>query len=151
MTAIIYVDADACPVKAEVCRVAARHACRVILVANSWMRVPEEWNAQLEVVDDQFDAADDRIISRIKARDIVVTADIPLADRAIKAGAFALDPRGRIYSEKNIANLLATRNLMQSLRSAGEVSGGPAAFGNADRSAFLQSLEKIIQSIKHSA
>jgi hypothetical protein len=144
----IYVDADACPVKPEVIRVAQRYGLHVIFVSNSWMRLPEEWAAQLMVVDGSFDAADDWIVGQAAKDDIVVTADIPLAHRCIKAGARVIGTHGRLYTEENIGSVLATRDLLHTLRGAGEVTGGPAPFKNEDRSKFLQGLDQIIQSIK---
>ncbi len=141
----IYVDSDACPIKDEVMRVARRHKLKVIFVANSWMRLPPEWDAELVVVDDQLDAADDWIVEHVSKEDVVVTADIPLADRSIKMGARVIEPQGRILSDDNIGSILATRNLMHQLRGTGEVTGGPAPFKKEDRSNFLQELEKLIQ------
>ena len=148
MTAI-YVDSDACPVKPEVIRVAKRYGFEVTFVANSWMRLPQEWKAKLVVVDGQFDAADDWIVERVVKDDIVVTGDIPLAHRSIKAGARVIGPDGRVLSEENIGPILASRDLMHVLRGAGEITGGPASFQNEQRSRFLQSLDQIIQDIKN--
>ena len=147
MTAI-YVDSDACPVKPEIVRVAKRHGLEVTFVSNSWMRLPEEWGAKLVVVEGQFNAADDWIVERVVKNDIVVTGDIPLAHRSIKAGARAIDPQGRLFTEENIGNILATRDLLHVLRGAGEISGGPAPFQKEDRSRFLQALDQVIQDIK---
>ena len=150
MTAI-YVDSDACPVKPEVVRVAQRYGLEVTFVSNSWMRLPEEWKAKLVVVEGQFDAADDWIVEHIVKNDIVVTGDIPLAHRSIKAGARVIGPQGRLFTEENIGNTLATRDLLHVLRGAGEITGGPAPFGKEDRSRFLQGLDQIIQDIKNSS
>ena len=147
MTAI-FVDSDACPVKPEVVRVAKRYKLSVTFVSNSWMRLPEEWGAKLEVVEGQFDAADDWIVEHIVKDDIVVTSDIPLAHRSIKAGARVIGHDGRLFSEENIGNILATRDLLHVLRGAGEVTGGPATFRNEDRSRFLQGLDQIVQDIR---
>lgn len=144
----IYVDSDACPVKPEVVRVAKRYEFQVTFVSNSWMRLPEEWGAKLVVVEGDFDAADDWIVEHIVKDDIVVTGDIPLAHRCIKAGARVIGPQGRIFTEENIGNLLATRDLLHVLRGAGEISGGPAPFQKEDRSRFLQALDQVIQEIK---
>ena len=144
----IYVDADACPVKPEVMRVAKRHGIEVIFVSNSWMRLPEEWGAHLEVVEGQFDAADDWIVERVTRNDVVVTADIPLVHRCMKAGARVIGPQGRLYTEENISNILATRDLLHVLRGAGEITGGPAPFQKEDRSRFLQALDQVLQEIK---
>jgi uncharacterized protein len=144
----IYVDADACPVKQEVCRVANRHGLKVTFVSNSPMRVPVQEGTSLVVVEGQFDAADDWIVSRLLNDDIVVTTDIPLADRCIKRGARAIAPNGRIFSEDNIGTSLATRNLLSELRGAGAITGGPPPFQKEDRSRFLHGLDQIIQNIR---
>ena len=144
----IFVDADACPVKQEVYRVARRCRLDVTLVANSWMRVPaEEWLA-LEVVGNAPDAADDWIVEHVQSHDIVVTADIPLASRCLAAGARVISPAGKPFTESNIGDALATRNLLSELRDAGQVTGGPPPLKNADRSLFLQQLDQAIQSIR---
>jgi uncharacterized protein YaiI (UPF0178 family) len=148
---MIYVDSDACPVKSEVMRVATRHQLEVVFVANSWMRLPEDWNAKLMIVENQLDAADDWIVEQLKINDVVITADIPLVDRAIKAGARVINPHGKVYSADNIGSILATRDLLTSLRNAGEITGGPAPFKKEDRSYFLQELEKILQEIKRNS
>jgi len=142
----IYVDADACPVKQEICKVATRYDLKVTFVSNTWMRVPDQ--DALVVVDGQFDAADDWIVEQISKGDIVVTADIPLADRCIKKDAHVLGPKGRPFTEANIGQALATRDLMSELREAGTVTGGPPPFQKRDRSQFLQGLDQMIQSIK---
>lgn len=144
----IYVDADACPVKGEVYRVARRCGLSVTLVANAWMRVPDEPWIDLRVVGRDVDAADDWIAERIGEGDILVTADIPLADRCLKRGARVLGPTGRPFTEENIGATLATRNLMTELRDAGMVTGGPPPIGKRDRSLFLQRLDEIIQAIR---
>jgi uncharacterized protein YaiI (UPF0178 family) len=146
---VIYIDADACPVKEEVYRVAARYALPVILVANSRMRVPEGGAVRLEIVaGGQLDSADDWIAARAGARDIVVTADIPLASRCVAAGASVLDPRGRVHTEDSVGDALATRNLMSQLRELGAVTGGPAPHARRDSSLFLQKLDELIQQIR---
>lgn len=145
----IYVDSDACPVKPEVMRVAHRYKLAVTFVSNSWMRFPEEWNAELVVVEGQFDAADNWIVEHVVKGDVVVTADIPLAHRCIKAGARVIGTHGQLFTEENIGNILATRDLLHVLRGAGEVTGGPAPFQKEDRSLFLQGLDQIIQDIKN--
>lgn len=144
----IYVDSDACPVKPEVIRVAQRYGIGVTFVSNSWMRLPQEWGAELVVVEGKFDAADDWIVEHAVKNDVVVTGDIPLAHRCIKAGARVLGPQGNIFTDENIGNLLATRDLLHVLRGAGEISGGPAPFRNEDRSRFLQGLDQIIRDIE---
>lgn len=145
----IYVDSDACPVKPEVARVAKRYELPLTFVSNSWMRLPDEWSAKLVVVEGQFDAADDWIVERVVKNDIVVTADIPLAHRCIKAGARVIGTHGRLFTEENIGNALATRDLLHTLRGGGENTGGPAPFQSADRSKFLQGLDQIIQDIRN--
>ena len=144
----IYIDADACPVKREVYRVASRYRLGVTLVANSWMRIPEEGEIHLEVVGDGFDAADNWIAEHVKAHDIVVTADIPLADRCLKEGARVIGPTGNLFTEANIGETVATRNLLSELRGAGEITGGPPPLKPRDRSRFLQQLDAVIQSIR---
>jgi hypothetical protein len=144
----IFVDADACPVKQEVYRVASRYRLNVTLVANSWMRVPNERWIALEVVEDGFDAADDWIVEHVKPLDIVVTADIPLANRCLKKGARVIGPIGKPFTEKNIGQAVATRNLLSELRGAGEITGGPPPLEKRDRSRFLQQLDEVIQSIR---
>jgi uncharacterized protein YaiI (UPF0178 family) len=144
----IFVDADACPVKQEVYRVAKRYGLSVTLVANTWMRVPEERWLELEVVGEGFDAADDWIVEHVEADDIVVTADIPLASRCIKEGARVIGTTGKPFTENNIGSALATRDLLSELRSAGEITGGPPPLEKRDRSRFLQQLDEVIQSIR---
>ncbi len=144
----IFVDADACPVKQEVYRVANRYRLDVTLVANAWMRVPNEPRIALQVVEGGFDAADDWIAEQVQSRDIVVTADIPLASRCIEKGARVLGPTGNPFTENNIGSSLATRDLLSDLRDAGEISGGPPPMQKRDRSRFLQQLDQMIQSIR---
>lgn len=145
----IYVDADACPVKDEVYRVAARYAIPVILVANSRMRVPEGGAVKLVLVaGGQLDSADDWIAARAGAQDIVVTADIPLASRCVAAGARVLDPRGKVHTEDSVGDALATRNLMTQLREVGAVTGGPAPHAKRDSSLFLQKLDELVQQVR---
>lgn len=145
----IYVDADACPVKAEVFRVAKRHDVGVTLVAGSWLRVPPGQDIALEVVGQGFDAADDWIASRAGAGDVVVTADIPLAARCVAKGARVLGTTGRPFTEENVGDALATRNLLADLRGAGlETTRGPAPFDPRDRSRFLQALDETLRSLR---
>lgn len=143
----IYVDADACPVKDEVVRVAERHSAPVHIVSNSWMRLPNSRLVQRVVVAEGPDAADDWIADRIGNGDIVVTADIPLASRCLKAGAKALGPSGKLFDDNNIGMAMAMRELMSDLRDTGEVRGNNPAFTRQDRSRFLQALEQVIQEI----
>ena len=144
----IFVDADACPVKQEVYRVAQRYALDVILVANSWMRVPDERSISLEVVDGGFDAADDWIVEHVDTDDIVITADILLADRCLKQGARVIGTTGKPFTQDNIGSAVATRELLSELRGAGEITGGPPPIQKRDRSRFLQQLDEAIQSIR---
>lgn len=146
----IHVDADACPVKQEVSKVAKRHALKALFVSNSWMRIPEEGENELVVVEGQFDfnAADNWIVEHVSPNDIVVTTDIPLANRCIQARARVLSPAGLRFTEDNIGQMVATRGLMSELRDEGSVTGGPPPFQPQDRSRFLQILEQVIQDIK---
>lgn len=144
----IFVDADACPVKQEVYRVASRYNLDVTLVTNSWMRIPNELWIALEVVEDGFDAADDWIVTHVEPHDIVVTADIPLASRCLKEGARVIGPTGKPFTENNIGHVVATRDLLSALRGAGEITGGPPPLKKRDRSRFLQQLDEVIQAIR---
>lgn len=141
--ATIYVDADACPVKDEIYRVAKRFAFPVVLVANSWMRIPDEDAIQLVVVDDGFDAADDHIVEQAVAHDIVVTDDIPLASRTVAKGARVLNHKGKVFTAESIGETLATRDLLTTLRGGGQITGGPAPLQQKDRSNFLQRLDQL--------
>src|SRR5215204_1846571 len=132
----IYIDADACPVKDEVYKVARRYAMKVFVVANSTMRVPADPLFEL-VVRSGFGAADDWIASVIGPCDICVTTDVPLAARCVAAGALALDPKGRLFTPDTIGEAVAVRDLMEELRTTGEVGGGPSAMTAKDRSRFL--------------
>jgi uncharacterized protein YaiI (UPF0178 family) len=164
----IYVDADACPVKNEVYRVAERHGIKVMVVSNSPIAVPRDPMIERVVVAAGMDAADDWIAERVAGNagagaapetgaapkkspirgDIVITADIPLASRCVKAGAVAIAPTGRVFTEDSMGMTLATRNLMDSLRSAGEITSGPKAFSARDRSSFLSALDQAIVRLK---
>ena len=144
MARTIYVDADACPVKQEVYTVAERHRWPVIVVANSPMMVPRDSDVRLELVPSGLDVADDWIAERAGAGDVVVTADVPLAARCVKAGAAVIGPNGKPFSESSIGMALAVRDLMTDLRSAGAVTGGPKPFTREDRSRFLQALHQAI-------
>ncbi len=144
----VYVDADACPVKTEVFRVAERHGLRVTLVAGTWMRIPDDARLRLEVVEQGFDAADDWIVERVERGDIVITADILLASRCLERGALVLGTTGRPFTEDNIGDAVATRTLLADLRGAGEITRGPAAFTHQDRSRFLQALETAVVAAK---
>ena len=143
----LYIDADACPVKNEVFRVARRYRLKVYLVSNSSMRIPPDEFIELIIVHEGFDAADDWIAKHITDTDIAVTADIPLAARCLKKGARVLDPKGRVYSEDSIGDALATREFTAFLRDMGTITGGPPPFEPRDRSRFLQRLDEIIHAI----
>lgn len=143
----LYVDADACPVKSEVVKVAERHGLPVVFVANAWMTVPRGPRVRVEVVSGAFDAADDWIVEQVRRDDVVVTADIPLAARCLKLGARVLGPSGKPFTDDNIGNALAQRELMADLRAYG-VGGGPPPFGPKDRSRFLQELESAVRLAK---
>lgn len=143
----IFVDADACSVKPEIYRVATRYHLDVTLVANSRMRVPNESWLMLRVVEDGFDAADNWIVEHVQPCDIVITADLPLASRCLKQGARVLGHTGRLFTESNIGDAVATRDLLADLRGAGEITGGPPPIAQRDRSRFLQQLDQVVQSI----
>jgi uncharacterized protein YaiI (UPF0178 family) len=147
----VYVDGDACPVKEEIYRVARRHGVDVKVVANATMRVPAEDRIALVVVPGGFDAADDWIAEQAGPADVVVTADIPLAERALKKGARVLDPRGRVFTEDRIGEAMATRALMEMLRQGGEFTGGPSAFAKTDRSRFLAKLDELLHAVAREA
>ena len=145
----LYIDADACPVKQEIYRVAERHALKgvalkVLVVSNSPIAVPRDEFVERVVVGSGMDEADNWIAERAHEGDIVITADVPLANRCVKAGAEVLAPDGRPFTKDSIGMTLATRNLMDSLRSAGAVTGGPKPFAPRDRSAFLAALDQAI-------
>jgi uncharacterized protein YaiI (UPF0178 family) len=143
----ILIDADACPVKDEVYKVAWRHNVPVVLVSNSPMRIPEHPLIHRKIVSDGFDAADDWIVENLNAQSIVVTADILLADRCLKDGAAAvLSPNGRPFTPDSIGNAVAVRAIMADLRAGavGQQIGGPPPFSKADRSRFLSELDKAV-------
>ena len=144
----IFIDADACPVKQEVYRVAKRCGLQVTLVANAWMRVPSEPWLRLEVVGSGADVADDWIIEKVQADDIVVTADILLAARCIKLDARAISPSGKPFSEDSIGQTVVIRDLLAELRGEGLITGGPPPLKPSDRSLFLQQLDDVIQAIR---
>ncbi|MCK0196714.1 YaiI/YqxD family protein [Ancylobacter sp. 6x-1] len=145
---LIYVDADACPVKAEIFKVAERHGVKVLLVANSYIAVPYGIEAERVVVGAGLNVADDWIAERAVEGDVVITADVPLAARCVAAGAEVIAPNGRPFSTASIGMQLATRNLMQDLRDAGAITGGPRAFAPRDRSEFLQALDRALVRLK---
>ncbi|MDF0489777.1 YaiI/YqxD family protein [Sphingomonas sp. H39-1-10] len=140
----ILVDGDACPVKEEIYKVAYRRAVPVIVVSNSPFRIPQHPLVSRVVVSDGFDAADDWIAERADAGAVVVTADILLADRCLKAGATVLAPTGKPFTASSIGGAIATRAIMADLRAGGDVIGGPAPFAKADRSRFLQALDTAL-------
>lgn len=144
----IYVDADACPVKDEIYRVAARHGLPVTVVAGQFIRVPQDLLIERIAAGSAMDAADDWIAARAGSGDIVVTADIPLASRCVKSGAEVIAPNGKPFTEASIGMTLAVRNLMTDLRSSGEITGGPRGFSPRDRSAFLSALDQTIRRIQ---
>jgi uncharacterized protein len=144
----IYVDADACPVKDEIYRVAARHGLPVSVVAGNFIRVPQNPLIERIAAGSAMNAADDWIAERAGKRDIVVTADIPLASRCVKQGAEVIAPNGKPFTEQSIGMTLAVRNLMTDLRSSGEVTGGPKSFAPRDRSTFLSALDQTIRRIQ---
>ena len=144
----VYVDADACPVKDEVYRVAERYGLNVILVANSPFRVPLDPRIRLVVVGSGFDEADNWIAENAGAGDIVVTADIPLASRCLKQGARVIGSTGRPFTDASIGSALAGRDLSAHLRETGVITGGPPPLGKQDRSRFLQQLDQDIQAIR---
>jgi uncharacterized protein len=152
----IYIDADACPVKQEIYRVAERHALKgvalkVLVVSNSPIAIPRDELIQRVVVGAGMDEADLWIAERAKHGDIVVTADVPLASRAVKSGAQVIAPNGKAFTEASIGETLATRNLLDSLRSAGAITGGPKPFSPRDRSNFLSALDQAMVRLKRAA
>jgi uncharacterized protein YaiI (UPF0178 family) len=144
----IYVDGDACPVKTEVVRVADRHGFTVHMVSNSYMGLPKGRDVRRKIVPGNPDAADDWIAENIAPGDICITADIPLADRCLKAKAGVLGPTGKPFTEAGIGSALAMRDVMAHMREIGESKGGGPPFNQKDRSRFLNELEQLIQAIK---
>lgn len=147
----IYVDGDACPVKNEVYRVALRHDLKVYVVSAGPIRMPAAVRAEAIRVRRDFGAADDWIAEHVGPGDIVVTADIPLADRCIKRGAHAIGSTGRSFDAESIGDALASRELMEYLRQMGETTRGPAPFTPADRSRFLGRLEEVVIAVRRAA
>jgi uncharacterized protein len=141
----IYIDADACPVKAEVYRVAERYGLKVYVISNSYLGVPRSQLIELVVVSDSFDAADNWIAERAGPGDIVITADIPLADRSLKAGAAVIGNTGVPFTTASIGMAMAQRELLSNLRAMGEVTGGPKPMSQRDRSRFLSALDEAVQ------
>jgi uncharacterized protein YaiI (UPF0178 family) len=143
----IYIDADGCPVKEETYKVALRYKMQVILVANKPLTIPLDPLIRMEVVSGGFDAADDWIVENAKAKDIVVTADILLADRCVKNQVRVLGHKGNEFTEDNIGTAVAQRELMQNLRSMGENTGGPSPMDKKARSQYLAKLDQIINAV----
>lgn len=148
MTVEIYIDADACPVKDETIRVAARHGLKTYLVSDGGIRPNPNPLVELVIVAQGADAADDWIAEHIGKSDICVTNDIPLAARCLERGALAIKPNGEAFTENAIGMALANRELMQGLRERGEITGGPRPYSKADRSDFLNGLETTVQAAK---
>jgi uncharacterized protein YaiI (UPF0178 family) len=146
----IYIDADACPVKNETYKVAERYSIPVIVVANSWMRTPDSKLVTLQLVEGDFDAADDWIADKTGEGDIVITGDILLASRCVEAGARVLGTRGKEFTEAGIGEAVAMRALKDELRQMGEISGGPPPMAKKSRSRFLSTLDQIVNSILNS-
>lgn len=140
----IFVDADACPVKDETYKVAARYGLKTFVVSNSFIQIPRSDLIERRIVDAGPDVADDWIAGEIQPGDICVTNDIPLADRVLKAGGGAIAPNGRAFTPDSIGSALAQRSIMEHLRSTGEITGGPRPFAAADRSRFLQALDEAV-------
>jgi uncharacterized protein YaiI (UPF0178 family) len=141
----IFIDADACPVKDEVYKVAARYGIHTLVVSNSFIQIPVSSLIERRIVDAGPDVADDWIAGEAQPGDIVVTNDIPLAERALNAGAAAIAPNGRAFTADSIGQALAQRALMEHIRSTGEITGGPRPFERNDRSRFLQALDEAVQ------
>ncbi len=145
---MIYVDADGCPVKDEIYKVAERLNVEVVVVANKGLNIPPNPLFKMKVVSGSFDAADDWIVEQITPKDLVVTADILLADRCIKKQARALGHKGHEFTEDNIGSAVANRELMQNLRHFGEIKGGPAPMDKKAKSQFLAKLDQILHALK---
>lgn len=147
---MIAVDGDACPVKQEVYRVAKRYDVDVLVVAATWIRVPDDDRVQFVLVKDdgKLDAADDRIVEEVGDGDIAITEDVHLAARCLEKGARVISPRGRVFTEETIGEVVSTRDMMADLREAGLATGGPRPFQKSDRSTFLQRLDEAVQAIR---
>ena len=144
----IYVDADACPVKDEIVRVAERHALHVHMVSNAWMRIANSPLVHRVVVPEGPDIADDWIAERATAFDIVITSDIPLANRCIENNVFVIDPKGKMFTPDSIGTAMAMRDLNAHLRDLGEITGGARPFEKKDRSNFLSEMENLVRKAK---
>jgi hypothetical protein len=144
----VFVDADACPVKESVFKVAQRYGLKVYVVSNHPKWVPKSETIVPVIVEKTFDAVDNWISSNVKKNDLVITNDILLADRCIKAGALAIDPRGKILDENNIGEALSMRELLSELRQRGDLQTGPKSMGKKHHSNFLSNLDKVINLLK---
>ncbi|MFK8139338.1 MAG: YaiI/YqxD family protein [Bdellovibrionales bacterium] len=144
----IFIDADACSVKDETYKVAARFKLKTFVVANQYLNVPLSPNIRMEVVSGGFDAADDWIVEKIQEGDVLITSDLLLADRAIKKGARVIGQKGSELDENNIGNALASREISQHLRDLGQSGTGPSSMTKKDRSQFLSKLDQVLHSIK---
>jgi uncharacterized protein YaiI (UPF0178 family) len=144
MTIRILIDADACPVKDETYKVAARHKVPVVVVSNSPIRIPQSPLITRKVVSDAFDAADDWIVEQTDAACVVITADILLADRCLKLGAAVVSPNGKPFTTASIGSAIATRAIMADLRAGGDIVGGPPPFSKQDKSRFLSTLDETL-------
>ena len=150
MTIAILVDSDACPVREEVYKVAERHQVHVSIVSNSYIRIPDDPLVERVIVNDKFDAADDWIAERAGPKNVVITADILLAERCVKTGATVLAPTGKPFTENSIGMSVATRAIMADLRAGIGITGGPAPFSPSDRSNFLSALHTALVRLKRS-
>lgn len=144
----LYIDADACPVKDEAYRVAERYGIKTFVVANNYIRVPREDFIEVIIVEQGLNKADDWIADHVDEASIVITNDVPLADRVVKNNAVAIAPTGRLFDAVTVGQALATRNLMEHLREGGMITGGPRPFSPRDRSAFLSALDLAVQRLK---
>ena len=144
----IFIDADACPVKDETYKVAARYSLKVFVIANQWMQIPLDPKIEMVIVEGGFDSADDWIVEHIEACDILITSDLLLADRCLKKKARVLGSKGKELDEENIGNVLGARELMSHLRDLGSKGTGPKPMTKVDRSQFLSKLDQIIQALK---
>nr|WP_306267039.1 YaiI/YqxD family protein [Pararhizobium sp. IMCC3301] len=151
MTIEIFIDADACPVKDEIYKVAFRYKVPVCVVSNSFIRIPDDPLISRSIVSAGPDAADDFIAERVRTDSVVVTADILLAERCLNSGATVIGPNGKPFTADSIGSAVATRALMEGLRSTGDITGGPPPFSRADRSRFLSALDLALVRLKRSA
>ena len=147
----VLIDADACPVKEEIYKVAFRHEVPVSVVSNSAMRIPVHPLVERVIVSDGFDAADDWIAERADGQAVCITADILLADRCLKAGATVIANNGKPFTTASIGAAVATRAIMADLRAGGDIVGGPAPFGKTDRSRFLSALDEALVRLKRTS